>query len=203
MSSLINYRERFQSMVDELIEHPQIEVIRYKIDKASKAAPYRIKFANEYLQKLLLPPLTKDLVAFYSECSRIRLEWRLKSAPPNRNNHGNIDIEPINRVFDSWRNCMPNEFKALHPFDFFIEEACVALNLNGDENPMLHFHRLGHGGGSMGIDISGYLELLLKSRGFWYWQTSIVGGGREEQEFRDTMPKLFPDYRDSDFVRIV
>jgi RecA-family ATPase len=63
----------------------------------------------------------------------------------------------------------------------------------------------------LGVDFEGYLQLLLKSRGFWYWPLAIAGSEdvdlsapitREERNFREIMPQLFPDFNQSDFKRL-
>ena len=62
----------------------------------------------------------------------------------------------------------------------------------------------------LGVDFEGYLQLLLKSRGFWYWQKAIatpeyenpyVSVSVEESNFTTIMPQLFPDFNLSDFQR--
>jgi len=63
----------------------------------------------------------------------------------------------------------------------------------------------------LGVDFEGYLQLLLKSRGFWYWPLAIVGPEEvdpsasmpeDEKNFREIMPQLFPDFNPSDFQRL-
>jgi len=62
----------------------------------------------------------------------------------------------------------------------------------------------------LGVDFEGYLQLLLKSRGFWYWQKAIttaeyenpdVPVSVEESNFTTIMRQLFPDFNIFDFQR--
>jgi hypothetical protein len=63
----------------------------------------------------------------------------------------------------------------------------------------------------LGVDFEGYLQLLLKSRGFWYWQKAIAtpeydnpyaSESLEESNFMKIMSQLFSDFNPSDFPRL-
>lgn len=121
----------------------------------------------------------------------------------------------MGEVFGSWEGFIyfeeTSRFRSLHPIDFFIEEACAAFNLDGSENPQVYYHSLGGEMAPLGVDFGGYLELLLKSRGFWYWQLAIATHEYsstdapltgEERSFRETMPQLFPDFDAAAFKRV-
>ncbi|HEY9782971.1 MAG TPA: YbjN domain-containing protein, partial [Leptolyngbyaceae cyanobacterium] len=101
--------------------------------------------------------------------------------------------------------------KPLHPIDFFIGNACAALYLDGSNNPEVYYYYRGEKMRSLGVNFEGYLELLLKSRGFWYWQVAIAGPEYvnpatpmpiEERNFRKIMPQLFSNFNSSDFKRL-
>jgi len=138
----------------------------------------------------------------------------LKSAGDDRSPHGNIRLMPIEQVFSSWEDQIwfnedwdDKKFQPLHPIDYFVPEACAALYLDGSDNATVYYHYCGEEMDSMAVDFAGYLELLLKSRGYWYWQKAIVADltGQEytiePREFRLGMGGLFADYDPKFFLR--
>ncbi len=67
----------------------------------------------------------------------------------------------------------------------------------------MHYHYLGEELCPTGYTFSEYLNLLLKSRGYLYWQTALCAesrGSPEARNFRTNMPVLFSDFEESDFV---
>ncbi|MGD1715692.1 SMI1/KNR4 family protein [Dapis sp. BLCC M172] len=158
--------------------------------------------------------LTSAMIDFYSEANGITIEWE-KEVPEGGLIAGMIDLLPIQEVFRDWKDNIyfdeNDPCKALHPIDYFIGNACAGLYLDGSDNPEIYYYYRGRRIRPLGVDFEGYLQLLLKSRGFWYWQLAIAGPedidpsatmSREERNFREIMPQLFPDFNQSDFQRL-
>ncbi|CAB9514874.1 expressed unknown protein [Seminavis robusta] len=150
--------------------------------------------------------------------------------------YGSIDICPIQKVFDNEMALTcdygdDHRYRPLHCLDAFIPEACAAfyfesskkspgdttINTNSSSNAnnlMVYYHFWGESLGRMELDFVGYLEKLLKAKGFGYWQRAIAADeeksfnpqnpiSSEERRFRHVMPILFQDdYNDKDFLRV-
>jgi len=195
------YRERFDSMVEGLRENPLISVLEYQTNPPATDA--ELAQAEAYLGQ----PLPEAMRRFYTQTNGLKLKWALNTAGEDRSPHGNIDLLPIQNVFSDWQSVIyfdeewdDGRFKPVHPLDFFVPEACAALYLDGSGNPTIHYHYCGEELATMDVGFAGYLELLLMSRGYWYWQTAVSCdlAGREyttsPREFRLNMPGLFDDY---------
>ncbi len=197
-----NYLERFKAMVKELEDNPKIIVKRFEIKPPATEA--ELASVEGKIK------LTRDMVDFYTEANGLELEWELKDSV-NQSTSGNVNLLPVQNVFGDWKGAIyfdwegGDTFKALHPVDFFVPEACAAFNLDGSENPEIYYHYCGEEMESMKIKFREYLELLLKSRGFWYWQTAVAAGFKgvgstETVKFMEIMPEIFPDFDSGDFL---
>lgn len=162
--------------------------------------------------------LTPAMIDFYSEANGIKIEWERreqKQLPDGGLAAGYINLLPVQDVFGDWEDIIyfdeDDPYKPLHPLDFFIDEACAALYLDGSDNPEVYYHYRGEEMSRLGVDFEGYLKLLLKSRGFWYWHLAIaqpeynnpdVPVSPEERNFREILSQLFPDFNPSEFQRL-
>ena len=182
-SPLHNYLTRFKTMVSELEKNPSIELIAFKINPPAKKKDF--ERANGYF------PLTDDMRVFYAQCNGLELEWEIKNSLEHT--PGLIKILPLGEVFSDWIDIiyfdeedLDFEYRPLHPLDFFVSEACAALYLDFETGaaPEVYYHYCGEEMSSMKVDFAGYLELLLESRGFWYWQKSVRSLKDAEKGFK-------------------
>lgn len=201
--------QKFKLMAKELENNRQINLVTCEFKP-----PATIKKIKEAESKFKLTPAMSD---FYSEANGMTIQWerkKQKEVPEGELAIGYINLLPVEKVFGNWEGVIyfdeNDDFKALYPLDFFIEEACAALYLDGSDNPQVYYHYLGEYMSPLGVDFEGYLQLLLKSRGFWYWQKAITRDeyvnpnaptSVEERNFRKIMPQLFPDFNSSNFQR--
>jgi len=200
------YLERFNAMVADLRANPNVVVTKYVVNPPATA--------EEFAEAEAYGNVPASMREFYTQANGLELEWALKSAGDDRSPHGNIRLMPIEQVFSSWEDQIwfnedwdDKKFQPLHPIDYFVPEACAALYLDGSDNATVYYHYCGEEMDSMAVDFAGYLELLLKSRGYWYWQKAIVADltGQEytiePREFRLGMGGLFADYDPKFFLR--
>ena len=198
------YLEEFKKMVDELSQHPEIIVTDFVINPP--ATEEEIKFAEKKFK------LTSDMLDFYKSANGVKLSWELKDTEGTEDTvMGNMELLPIQEVFQDWKDIIywddNDKYKLLHPLDFFVPEACAVLNLDGSDNPEVYFHYCGEDQHPLKMDFKEYLNALLKTRGFWYWQTVIVAeltgeeNTSEPENFRVNMPKLFPDFELSEILK--
>lgn len=205
-----SFVKQFHSMVADLKKNSAIDVYLCQFnppatkDELNEA---RIKFN-----------LTPAMIDFYSEANGISIQWEKregKELPDGCVIAGMIDLLPVQEVFSDWKDNIyfdeDDPCKPLHPIDYFIGNACAGLYLDGSDSPEVYYYYRGEKPRPLGVDFEGYLQLLLKSRGFWYWPLAIAGPEdddpsapmpREERNFREIMPQLFPDFNQSDFQRL-
>jgi hypothetical protein len=202
--------ERFRRMAAEIQGHPEIEVLACEFNP-----PATEEELAEIEKNFKLTPAMLD---FYRGANGLSISWERRGKKETESGGlavGHIHLLPVQEVFGSWEGVIYFEagsrFGSLHPFDFFIEEACAALKLYGPDNPPVFYHSLGGEMSPLGVDFAGYLELLLQSRGFWYWHLAIATHEYsssdapmtdEEKNFRETMPQLFPDFDETLFKRV-
>lgn len=204
---MMTYVDRFRALADELSRHPDIQLESFEV---RPPAPPDV---------LATLPLTPAMRNFYAAANGLVLRW---TAGPRFANEGHvvgrIDLIKIEDVFGSWEDVLYFEFdppdsalRLLKPIDAFVEEARACLRWDGSANPKVVFH----GGGStiypLEVDFNGYLELLLRSRGLWYWQKAIAAPELvneyapmcgEEKVFWSVAPRLFPNFDPNPFRRL-
>lgn len=213
-----NYLENIKKMVDDLNKNPKINVTEFVINLP--ATEEELNGAEKKLK------LTADMKEFYSQANGIKLTWELKEPvleksfieEYNISNEklmvcGTIELLPVQEVFMDWKDVIyfdwegGDEYKLLHPLDFFTSGACAALNIDGSASPVVYFHYCGEEMNSLKMDFKEYLNALLKTRGFNFWQSAIIAEYKGEELtlepkiFRACMPVLFPDYKLSEILK--
>ena len=209
-------------MVDELKQNPKIKITKQNPNGYQTKTPFiinppatdkEIQLAEKYLKR----KIPKDILDFYKEANGLQLSWELRERYQDKFDsdtiEGHILILPIQEVFKDWKDIIyfdfegGETFKLLHPIDFFVAEACAALYLDDSDNPGVYYHYCGEEMYSLNMTFKEYLNALLKTRGFWYWQTAVVAEltGEEDieepEDFRNTMPLLFPDFKLSEILK--
>ncbi len=210
---LENYLERFKAMVDELRKHPEISVKEFAV--MEPATPEELAEAEAYHQ--LVPGMRE----FYSQCNGLKLEWEytgtrfVELGSPLSHVVGFIDIWPVQHTFKDQEGLLyfdeGDKFKGLHPIDFYVPEACVAIRFEGNMQPEMYYHYCGEEMSPIGMDFATYMERLLESRGYWYWPKALAEPeyfneynpvSYEEAGFRLVMPELFPNFNNANFPSI-
>jgi hypothetical protein len=204
---MATWRERFEKLGAEISNHPLLIVDRLEVgDPASEDDIEAAKSAAG-------GALPKGMQEIYSEMNGFRLDWQARDEDrfEGQKPHGRIRLlmigTDVDMIFASWNNEIwspkdgDERFKAVKPVDYFLAESCAALYpVPGDM--MMHYHDLGEELHPTGYSFLEYLDLLLKSRGYLYWQHLLCADNQETpeaQEFRANMPRLFPDYDESVF----
>lgn len=196
-----SYVARLRAMADELADHPELTVTECSF--ADGATEQQLAAAGEKLA------LSDAMQRFYGEANGVRIAWERSAGMHTEAGDviaGTINLLAIEEVLSDWVNIVygsgDDAFADLHPLDMFTSEACAALCLDGSDPPELYYHYLGESSHSLGVDFEGYLELLLTSRGFWYWQTAVRGPARSRvaRTFRTVAPSLFADIDLDDFM---
>ncbi|MYS38667.1 hypothetical protein K388_01102 [Streptomyces sp. KhCrAH-43] len=192
-----NARDRLDALVAELRENPRVELLNHELTDPLPAD--RIGG--------LADGLPAGVAEFYREVGSFTLEWR--STEGDGANRGVAGILPLDRVLGDWSGItwFPNgeqEFRPVVPFDFFTPEACAAFERGEDGTfaDKVSYHYFGEELAPTGRTFTEYVDLLIASRGYWYWPKTLCAGYEDSAEvtgFRQDMPRIFPDYDDTLF----
>lgn len=178
---------RFEAMVAELKQNKKVGEVKATIKPPATDAQLALA------AKTLGRPLEAEIAAFYREMNGFDLEWKNLDGEGD----GHIHLLPVQEVFGSWKDSIwfegSPEFDRLHPFDFFIAEACAAFDRS--ESPLqVHFHYCGEERAPTLLSFTEYLERLLISRGYFYWVHSVTEDNEdssETEQFLEGAPRLF------------
>lgn len=188
-------------MVAELRDNPHVELLTHELTDPLPADELS-RLVEE--SEARLPAGVEE---FYRHVGSFRLDWR--ATVDDVSDHGVAEILPLGRVLGDWSGItwFPNgeqEFRPVVPFDFFTPEACVAFERGEDGTfaDTVSYHYFGEELAPTGRTFTEYVDLLIASRGYWYWPKTLCPGyedSAEVTEFRRNMPRVFPDYDDALF----
>lgn len=181
-------RVRLEAMLTDLRANPRVEITEARI--GAPTPPEELaRFAA------IAPPGVLD---FYRSAGSFTLSWRhtVESlAQGDLSDTGSVSIIPIAEVYGDWEGSVwfpgDERFRDVRPFDTFIPEACAAFHTG----PTVAYHYYGEGVHDTGRDFGGWFELMLASRGFWYWIETLCAettGSHQAEAFRAVMPEVFP-----------
>ncbi|MEW2176329.1 hypothetical protein AB0890_08360 [Streptomyces sp. NPDC005406] len=201
-----NARHRLDSLIAELRENPRVELLDHALTEP---------LPSDRISRIIEESgsrLPDGVEEFYRQVGSFRLDWRCtvpEIQQGDSSDHGVVDILPIDRVLGDWSGVTwfptgEQEFRPVVPFDFFTPEACVAFERGdgGVFGEKLSYHYFGEELTSMNRTFGEYVELLIASRGYWYWPKTLCAGHEDSAEvadFRRNMPLIFPDYDDAMF----
>ncbi|WP_329028175.1 hypothetical protein [Streptomyces sp. NBC_01423] len=187
-----NARHRLDALVAELRENPRVELLNHELTD-----PLPSDRIGE-----LAEGLPAGVEEFYREVGSFKLEWR--STEGDGTDRGVVDILPLDRVLGDWSGITwfpggEQEFRPVVPFDFFTPEACAAFERGEDGTfaEEVSYHYFGEELAPTGRTFTEYVDLLIASRGYWYWPKTLCAGYEDSAEvtdFRQNMPRLFPDH---------
>ncbi len=92
-----------------------------------------------------------------------------------------------------------------HVVDEFSNEVGVGIYAGKSSTNSLYYFAIDETPVYLGLDFSGYLEMIITSRGFLYWQKAILSirnntEYKETEKFKEQMPRLFPGWTWEGFV---
>lgn len=144
---------------------------------------------------------------FYKECSGFQIEWEPEEALLKENDIvGRVKINPIQQVIRVWEGSVYFEDEPAHspkrkffPMDYFAPEAAVGFCTLEGYQDMMFIYYFQFDLVPLHVDMEGYLQLLLMTRGCYYWQNLIreIAEGKsntESERIKEYLPGLFPDF---------
>src|SRR5262245_10066067 len=197
------YRERFESMAEELRSNRNVRVIKLALGRPAA----RAEIASA--ERRAGGALPDGVERFYREMNGFSLEWEhtVESIRSHdSSDRGFVELLPIGRVFASWRGQTwfadiegGETYRPVKPFDRFQPEACAAFYQPPGKAPedRVYYHYFGEILEATGYTFPEYVDRLLASRGFFYWIVTLCAGlqsTREATSFREKMPLISDDF---------
>ena len=158
--------------------------------------------------------LLKDiaLINFYLVNEWWKVFW--KSKPDNEIKYeGSINFMPLEQVLYHWDeefggNSWSPEMKGFKPLDMFYESAgCVGFFIDREDKKGLYLYKFDGETQALDIDFEGYLKLLGMSKGYGWWQNSLIeiATGISQpnvKAFKEEMPKIFTNFSWDEFCEL-
>ncbi len=199
-SPTVDFWKQLNQLEQVLRANSTIEVLSFDLQKPDrKPAQVRSTLRRSRLR------LDESVHAFYAQVGSVRLEWR----SPNHDADvaGKANILPLNRVLKDWKDDIyfeddsvqdPRRF--FHPIDFFAPEAAAGILITERPDPQVYLFTYHDDPIPLGVDLTGYVALLIEARGFLYWQKHIVSmlkgvDSEESRRFQEKMPEVFPGFQ--------
>jgi len=208
---MINYKEKLEKIVNELLQHKDIQVTDYYIGKG---------WDPKKIEEILLLnniKITKALVEFYSQVNGAVIIWELKENADIKLRHtdtlnnikGFINIFRLDEIFTggeilqspAWSEAMSDQdaledLKNFKPFDQNDDDSYIGFLVNDNfiEDKLFYIQREKEVIDTKS-DISVYLDALQSSRGFLWWQSSFAlrPSGFNYDDMYYYISQLFPD----------
>lgn len=195
---MMNWRTRFEDLVDELQAHPDLEV-----NKAELGAP-ATDAVIEQASELVPFELPEQIIAFYRQMNGAMIQWRHRDPAWRQfGAEGTIGLFDLGGVFGTNWGGAEHYYKSWVPFDWYEGEHYAGFD---PEEPSLWWvYDTDDDGRPMHIDFETYLEALLETRGYRHWQdmflydaeyASRLGATVEQAEGRmqAVLPRIFDDF---------
>lgn len=199
----MDHRQEFVRLKTDLDQQELIKVTKYDIkDKTSK----------QTLEKAKSMGVPSSLIRFYEQIKSFELNWEMNRSP-DPDVLGRVNILSLAAIIDDWHDVVyfdttdrDDTIRDFHPFDYFVNEACVGIYLGESQDNSLYVYYFEDEPYRLDIDIDGYIQLMVDARGFRYWQSALlsmkgVEATSEPDRFKEYMPHLFPDFSYESFTR--
>jgi hypothetical protein len=203
-SSGSDWHARLAALRDEIDASSLVRLTRFQINDPVSSD------AIERARKRWHGPLPDMMEEFYRANDGFVLEWEALDVTglfPQGPHAGSINLLPLAEVFGEWKDVVwfddwdgGDRFRGVLPLDRFAPEAAATLYQRGEEAGVdrVYSHYLGEDLDASTYSFAQYVELLLESRGYYYWVRALpeaTHDGHSAQAFRHDMPQLFPDFR--------
>ena len=155
----------------------------------------------------------EGIIEFYSFIDEWRVRWKT-SEKSMVTAEGTFSFLPIEKVMqntwdkdfgaDDWAPSM----KGFRPLDLFYDsDGMVGFFTKETKKPGLYLMHSDSSLSALRLNFKGYLKLLAVSKGYGWWQNSLVQISTGEHmpnvaRFKEDMPKLFPDFNWDEFVSL-
>ena len=195
-------KELYSPIYTPILENKNLYVSEVKYEPSkNKYTSEELKFIDE-----------NGLDIFYQSLELLKLHWKTLDKYEIKA-QGSFDIYPIDKLMYDWdedfgANDWAPDMKGFRPLDMFFESnGCVGFFVNRSDKKGLYLYAFEGDTEPLHLNFEGYLKLLIESKGFGWWQNSIVEILTKESQpnvrsFKEYMPKLFPNFNYESFVEL-
>lgn len=149
---------------------------------------------------------------FYESLESLKLHWKTFESYEIKA-EGSFDIYPVKRIMRNWDedfgvNDWAPKMKGFKPLDMFFESnGCVGFYMNRPEKKGLYLYAFEGDSQPLNLYFKEYLQLLIISKGFGWWQNALVEISTGKQQpnvdsFKANMPKIFSDFNYEEFKNL-
>ncbi|WP_020535966.1 hypothetical protein [Lewinella cohaerens] len=161
--------------------------------------------ANDF-QEIALKALPQKMIQLYELFDGWEITW---AAVADDEAGGRLHFLAMQHVMQNWEGKLYESKDLLEeelieffkPFDLVTDEAeCGFLHRPGFASESIYYHRTGAPQlYNLDLDFSGYLEMALAARVYFYWPKVLldIQSGEESEEttnFKQNMPLIFPEF---------
>ena len=185
------------NLEDELESNPKIVVTDFQ-------TPLALNKKEKEVSKKVTPSV---IFSFHQNLNGLSIGWKPKKKQ-NPDVKGSVKVLSLNEILQDWKDVVYFNFtpeqeriRNFHPIDFFVDEACVGafLNESSKQDVSLYLYSFEGEPTNLNLDINGYIQMMVASKGFLYWQYTVVEILESQenpvsQRFKEWMPKLFPGF---------
>ncbi len=174
-----SYRARFQAVIDEIRACPVLELSDAEMGPPTDPAVLAAA------KKRAGGAWPMGMTELYSETSFVRLAYSFRDAPSDLQTGGAIDLPTVDDVWDheahegqiwfSDPELDHPDLRRIRPIDRFVPEQYATLYpVPSDTPPLVHLFNCNEDLSVTDLTYHDWLELLLLSRGAYYWLSELV-----------------------------
>lgn len=196
----------------------QLGLMSYNLNDCEEIIEVKDSTNGQGLKKaekdvLIQKGIPVDFINNYDTFFGFMIQW--KSTPESGiSANGSIKIMDLPTVFSDWKgeayfDNTPEDdiYRDFKIVDYFYNEYACGILFGKQKDFTFYYGELdGLGLQSLDLDINGYIEMMIYSKGYSHWQTGILDllygyNLANLSEMKENMPKLFPDWTWEGFVQ--
>jgi hypothetical protein len=183
---------------------------------------FNLRYTNNYCKLADLPNqefieknkslIDSSLYDFYNEINSFLLDWENAKGLPG-DVRGNVKIISADKSLSDWKDIVYFEFDSPLRFfkilDQFASEACCGFyttESKTESTRQIFYFDFHDEPVSLGIGIEGYIQMIVKSKGFVYWPKVLLDVQKKSETpqvklMRESMPQIFPEFNFEEFIK--
>ena len=200
----MNIQEILDNLLDELMDSVTIEFEETSVQEPLTA---------EKLDLLRNLNFKDSFINCYSPCSGYLAKYGVKLSSGGKTRHVvnllKVDLVIMNRegeIYDKDEIEPDDPIRNFHVVDDFANESCVGIYAGENATNSLYYYRRGEDSAQfLGLDLCGYIEMMVAAKGYRYWQKAILDIRKssectETKDLKSDLPILFSGWSWDEFV---
>ncbi|PSR52323.1 hypothetical protein AHMF7605_01695 [Adhaeribacter arboris] len=186
---------------------------------------FTLNFNLNYTDKTLSEPSEKSkdvlkkngknvhssFIKFYSEVGSYSLDWQ-NTIELEADVAGSVKILQPEKVLSDWKEVIyfedDSSLKYFKVFDQFSEDACCGFyttESKSEPHHVLYYYDFHNEAFSLHLDLEGYIQMMILSKGFLYWQKVLLDYLMKKESgntklMKNNLHKVFEDFDFKNFI---